>query len=196
MTDDQQGLRELLARAEIDDALVRYCRGVDRRDAALVRSAYHEDATDDHGYTVVESGWGLAELCDRDNPNGFPTEWISTSHVLSNVLVRFDGDRASSESYYVATMRFAHEGQRFNLVASGRYVDEWERRDGGPFRIASRIVITDETRTDAVPHEWPGPDSTQPKAFWGAPTFDVPPNVPLGSSTTDDASYKTAIPLV
>lgn len=192
----QRVLHDLIAKDEINDALARYCRGVDRRDAALVRSAYHEDATDDHGYTVVDGGWGLAELCDRDNPNGFPAEWTSSSHVLSNVLVRVDGERASSESYYVATMRFAHEGARYNLIASGRYVDEWERREGGPFRISSRIVITDETRTDAVPHQWPGPDSDVPKAFWGGPSFDVPPNVPFGSPTEADASYHTSIPLV
>ncbi|MEV4420737.1 nuclear transport factor 2 family protein [Patulibacter sp. NPDC049589] len=192
----QRVLHDLIAKDEINDALVRYCRGVDRRDAALVRSAYHEGAPDDHGFTVVDSGWGLAELCDRDNPNGFPAEWSSTSHVLSNVLIRVDGDRASSESTFVATMRMEHEGTRWNLVSSGRYVDEWERRDGGPFRISSRIVVTDETRTDEVPREWPGPDSSVPKVVPGAEGFPVPPNVPFGSATEADPSYRTSIPLV
>ena len=33
----------------IRQAALRYCRGVDRLDAELMRSAYHDDATDDHG---------------------------------------------------------------------------------------------------------------------------------------------------
>jgi hypothetical protein len=182
-------LETLLAKDEISDALARYCRGVDRRDAELVRSAYHEDAADDHGYTVVGTGWDLAELCDRDNPNGFPSEWTSTSHVLTNVLIRVEGDRASSESYYTATMRFRNGQDRYNLRAIGRYVDQWQRRDGGAFKISNRVVITDSIETHAVPDTWPGPDSDVPKAFWGAPPMEVPAGVPVGSSTEDDPSY-------
>ena len=36
----------------IRQAALRYCRGVDRLDAELMRSAYHDDATDDHGVFV------------------------------------------------------------------------------------------------------------------------------------------------
>ena len=42
-------VRDELARAEIRDAMFRYCRGVDRADRALIRSAYHPDAHDKHG---------------------------------------------------------------------------------------------------------------------------------------------------
>ena len=37
-------IEELAARAAIEDALLTYCRGVDRLDADLVRSAFHDDA--------------------------------------------------------------------------------------------------------------------------------------------------------
>ncbi|HWD23832.1 MAG TPA: nuclear transport factor 2 family protein, partial [Acidimicrobiales bacterium] len=139
MSVGHDGLAQVLAKEEITDALVRYCRGVDRRDAELVRSAYHEDATDDHGYTVVKTGWDIAELADRDNRHGFPAEWISTSHVLTNILVRTNGNTASSESYYTATQRFKRGDERYELIATGRYVDQWERRGGGTFKITSRI---------------------------------------------------------
>jgi SnoaL-like domain len=188
-TDHSAAIDLLLAKDEIHDALVRYCRGVDRRDVELVRSAYHEDAYDNHGFTVVESGWALAALADRDNPQGFPKEWYSTSHVLTNVLIRVEGDKASSESYYTATMRFKNGEDEYRLLAIGRYADQWERRGGETFKISSRIVITDSIETHAVPRMWPGPDSDVPKAFWGAPPTDVPPNVPFGSATMDDATY-------
>ena len=41
--------QELLDRAELTDLVMRYSRGVDRRDFALIRSTYHDDAIDDHG---------------------------------------------------------------------------------------------------------------------------------------------------
>lgn len=179
---------------QITDALARYCRGVDRGDADLVRSVYHPDAPDDHGYTVVESGWALADLCDRDNPNGFPREWLSSTHTLTNILVRLDGDNASSESYFQATMRFRHDDHAYRLISTGRYIDQWERRND-EFRISDRVVVTDETRTERVEAEWPGPDTDVPKAFWGAPALDVPPSVPTGSNTEADPSYRLSPPL-
>ena len=39
----------LLDREAIREAMGRYCRGIDRLDVDLIRSAYHEDAFDDHG---------------------------------------------------------------------------------------------------------------------------------------------------
>lgn len=35
-------------RQEIHDVVLRYCRGIDRLDFGLVRSAYHADAVDHH----------------------------------------------------------------------------------------------------------------------------------------------------
>ncbi|MET0378059.1 MAG: nuclear transport factor 2 family protein [Spongiibacteraceae bacterium] len=42
-------INEVIAHIEIRQALVRYCRGVDRSDEAMIRSAFHEDAIDEHG---------------------------------------------------------------------------------------------------------------------------------------------------
>ena len=42
-------LSRLLDRNEIEEVVLRYCRGIDRRDFDLVRSCYHPDATDRHG---------------------------------------------------------------------------------------------------------------------------------------------------
>ena len=45
----------------IRQAALRYCRGVDRLDAELMRSAYQDDATDDHGVFAGPA----ADLCAR-----------------------------------------------------------------------------------------------------------------------------------
>ena len=51
MTTDAE-LRERITRledrAEIREAMMRYARGMDRRDRELLRSAYHDGAVDDH----------------------------------------------------------------------------------------------------------------------------------------------------
>ena len=39
----------------IRDAAMRYCRGVDRLDVELIKSAYWEGATDDHGVFVGDA---------------------------------------------------------------------------------------------------------------------------------------------
>jgi len=52
MSDTSTTEARLLAAAdkeEIRDALFRYCRGIDRGDAAMMRSAYHADAIEHHG---------------------------------------------------------------------------------------------------------------------------------------------------
>jgi len=42
-------LQNLVDEAEIRQVHIRYCRGIDRMDWALVRSCYHPDAIDRHG---------------------------------------------------------------------------------------------------------------------------------------------------
>src|SRR5882762_4106907 len=47
--DLDKGLRALLDEREITAVLHRYTRGVDRCDAAAIKSVYHPDARDRHG---------------------------------------------------------------------------------------------------------------------------------------------------
>lgn len=47
-------IKELSDRAEIHDCMQRYARGIDRKDRALLRSAYHDGAVDDHVGFIVE----------------------------------------------------------------------------------------------------------------------------------------------
>ena len=42
-------VQALVDKQAILEVLTRYCRALDRGDAALIASAYHPDAVDDHG---------------------------------------------------------------------------------------------------------------------------------------------------
>lgn len=188
---DEMALAHLLAKQQITDAMARYARGIDRRDESLVRSVYHEDSVDNHGFGNDSSGWGLAAKVRRDG-TGFPNEWHSTSHMLGQHYIEVKGDSAVSEVYFDSTSRLRDpEGREWRLISSGRYLDRWLKRDGA-FRIIERTVIYDgEVHTEPVLANWPGPHPEVPKAVWGGPEIPAA-SVELtvmGTAGPDDPSY-------
>src|SRR5271166_677571 len=61
-------VKRLTDRAEIYDCMQRYARGIDRQDRALLRSAYHDGAVDDHvGFVGVvdDSSTGHSPITAR-----------------------------------------------------------------------------------------------------------------------------------
>jgi SnoaL-like domain len=142
-------IRALLDRQEIVEVLVRFCRGVDRLDPEMIRSCLHDDAIDDHG---MFRG-GPEELAAYLVASG--RSMVATVHYITNVTLRLDGDRAASEAYVTAMMRMprSNGGEADHLVL-GRYLDRFERRDGGPWLIAERTVVYDLTRIDPAGAQW------------------------------------------
>jgi ketosteroid isomerase-like protein len=158
-------LRNLLAKQEIHEVLMRYCRGIDRRDAELLHDVYHPDATDDHGGFAGLAAdfvpWAIEALGRDEN----------TSHYIANELVEVDGDVAFSESYFHAVHRRAQkDGTRVDLVFQGRYVDRFECREGR-WRIADRKVVYDRSRMDAVEREFIGESMLTGKRSREDPVF-------------------------
>lgn len=146
---DALALHELLAKQEIYDALVRYCRGVDRTDEALVRSCYHPDAYDDHGMFQGPA----SEFAPYAVENLRTMQ--RTMHCIHNVAITLAGSAAASEAYCVAYHRMAsRSGGDADHVVGIRYVDRFEQRDGGPWLIAHRTVVYEWSRIDPVQREW------------------------------------------
>ncbi len=159
-------LARLIERAAIEDAMRVYARGVDRGDWALVRAAYHPDAYDDHGdYKGPVEGliaWLEQRFAGVDN----------SMHFLGQSLIEFGGpDLALAETYFVSQrLRALTDEERKALGARdamsrqawGRYVDRFERRDGGPWLVARRIVVLESSFTSvALGGQRGGP------ALWG-----------------------------
>jgi hypothetical protein len=123
----------------IRNALMRYCRGVDRCDADLITSAYHPDATDEHGsktFTGQTVGQGLVDLTASSRVS---------SHQVTNQLIELTGtDSAGSETYYTAWQTLDRDGQEFLMLSLGRYLDKFERRNG-EWKIAHRLVVVELT---------------------------------------------------
>lgn len=132
-------------RAEIYAVLVRYCRGVDRRDPDMIRSTYHPDAYDDHG-TYKGDLDGFITFVDREVYSRFRT----TMHKLGQALIEIDGDVATSECYAICHHVQAENGQDTSDSVMGiRYLDRLERRNG-EWRIARRELRWEWIRSDSL----------------------------------------------
>jgi DUF971 family protein len=132
----------------IRQAVLRYCRGVDRLDAELMRSAYHEDATDDHGVFAGPA----ADLCQRVVRSH--RRYEATMHCVLNHAIDFvDDTHATGEVYNVTYLLRA--GRQLDTWW-GRYLDHYECR-GGRWAIAHRVCVHEWTRSeplgDAMPIE-------------------------------------------
>lgn len=142
---NDERLEELLAHHEIREILYRYCRAVDRRQYELLRTCYHPDATDDHGFYVG----GIDGFIDQLEVGLAMYE--TTTHLLGNITVELHGPRARSEAYLVAFHRIPADDQPArDFIIGGRYVDDFEWRDD-KWRIASRVCVVDWARIDPVP---------------------------------------------
>lgn len=144
MTDRLEALAD---RAEIEDVVRRYARGIDRRDFDLVRACYHPDATDEHGGfsgTVDEYLAWVERLTAK---------YSMTMHLISGVVVDLADDVAAAESTGVAIHRSEDPAPQLNLAIGFRYLDRFERRDGA-WRIADRRVVLDWTRENVEGVPW------------------------------------------
>lgn len=113
-----------------------YCHAIDRRDYALLRTLYHDDAIDDHGAMFRGSpdeyvAWLPAMMAN----------WAATVHSIGNMLFLVDGDSAEGELQTTAYHRTAATPVR-ELIAGGRYLDSYEKRDG-IWRFHRRALVLD-----------------------------------------------------
>lgn len=137
---DETSLQQLIeAEREIERTLLTYCRGIDRRDAELLRSAYHDDAIDDHGGAFIGGpdeyvAWVMPHLL----------HFSRTMHTLHNILIDVDlaQNSARAESYCVAHhVRAGDDSAPVMDVFACRYVDRFEYRQDRGWRIAHRVVV-------------------------------------------------------
>jgi hypothetical protein len=131
-------MTELEIRTAIDDALKRYCRGIDRLDGPSVASAFHPGAMlVDYGPNAL-----TIEQFVEHALGSLQKKFVSTTHRLSNVLIELHGDWALVESYTLAHhVEDTPEGRRLH-VFGGRYIDRFEDR-GGVWLIAQRTLRND-----------------------------------------------------
>jgi SnoaL-like protein len=128
----------------IRQAALRYCRGVDRLDPGLMLSAYHDGATDDHGVFVGSA----VDLCARVMQSH--RRYEATMHCVLNHAIDIADDRhATGEVYNITFLLRAADGGRLLDTWWGRYLDEYECRDGR-WAIVRRVCVHEWTRTEPL----------------------------------------------
>ena len=121
----------------IRQAANRYCRGVDRLDAEEMKSAYWEDATDDHG-AFVGNAHDFADFCMVAH-----RKYRSTGHCIFNHQIELDDATNARGEIYCVTWLF-HEDQDQLDTWYGRYLDRYEKR-GDEWRISERVCVHEGT---------------------------------------------------
>lgn len=141
-------LAMLLAEREIRAVMTRYCRGIDRCDEDLVRSAYHRESSyDNHGIYQGDgyefAAWVVPML---------RAAYASTMHFLGNSHIELAESTAAVETYFIAYHVVAQPQQVH--VFGGRYADRFECRDG-EWKIAHRTVLLDWDEVRAIDQRFP-----------------------------------------
>ena len=127
---------------DIRQCAVRYCRGVDRLDPDVMRSAYWPDATDNHG-TFNGNAWDFVEHCMVSHKR-----WRATTHNIMNHAIELEpnGLHARGEIYNVTYL--FHTENRLDTW-HGRYLDLYEKRKG-EWRIAKRTCVHEGSHTNNI----------------------------------------------
>ncbi|NKU63753.1 nuclear transport factor 2 family protein [Rhodococcus hoagii] len=130
-------------RQQIHDVVLRYCRGIDRLDFDLVRSAYHRTES------IITPGsrapW--TSTSPGSSPSCAPRRG-GTMHMVGNHLVELLGDTASAR----------RTGRRFTGVSRRRSADEFHQRRAvhRPHGMAGRSL---GHRRAVGPREWTRSDA-------------------------------------
>ena len=132
---------------QIHNALLSYCRGIDRLDPVAVAAGFHPGAElRDYGAepmsieTFVDHA--LASLRKR---------FSATQHRISNTSIDFDRDATGAlvETYVLAFHVSVSDGDTFLHTFNGRYIDRFEERDGA-WKIAMRTLRNDWSKVEPI----------------------------------------------
>jgi ketosteroid isomerase-like protein len=116
-----------------------YSRGVDRKDAALLRTLYTDDATDTHGDTFD----GPADKYVDFLQSAFPYIRYSGHHIC-NHLIAVDGNSGEGEIYAIAYHIIPDgKGGWMEDLMCVRYLDHYRKKSDGRWRFAKRVVTYD-----------------------------------------------------
>ncbi len=152
-------LETLIARQAISDVLMRYCRSMDRIDAELGYSVWHEDGLADYGSVFKGTGREFVDWVCM-----FHRTLVSHSHQIGNILIDVQGERACSETYVTVALLSPKKDEFQSMVTGrGRYLDRWSKR-GGHWAIDNRQFILDFAITQDVHAQigWSSRDTTDP----------------------------------
>jgi SnoaL-like domain len=142
---DQDALRALQDRIDVEQVLYTYSSAVDSFDKAGVRSCLADDIHATYGNAEpVTDGDTLADWID-----GATASVIWQHHLLNVYHVDIDGDQAKTVSYLTSYQVF-EEDPKAAIILVARYHDELKRTGDG-WKISKRVMelLWGESKPDA-----------------------------------------------
>ncbi len=139
---EELSILQLLDKERIREVIgIRYARGLDWYDLAMLKSCFYEDAVLDYGYFKGNAhAW-----CEKRVVAGNPAE-LHRFHYCFPAQVELAGDIAHAESNSYAGYRTMSGAEEQYVVFGARYIDTVERRNGN-WKISLRAVLVDFTHT-------------------------------------------------
>jgi len=159
---------EIAARDSLRRLVTAYSRAVDRRDFALLRSLYHDDAHESHGSMFEGGADDWVAFCEKA-----VSAYAVTVHYVVNCTFEISGNEAEGEIHKINYHRTPGPDAQ-EIVTGSRSLDRYQRR-GGEWRFLSRAVTLDWARKETV----------DPSAY-----ADFAASSPPGSAGADDPSYR------
>ncbi len=176
----ERRVAQLEAKEAIREGLYRYARAVDRCDVDLLKQCYHPGAKDVH-WVFIGDATEFSDFVIEDM-----RQYRSVRHVITNMMIELEGDRAFVESWYSCVLRLDMDGgaggEFVEQLAQGRYCDIWEQRSGA-WRIAHRHLVDDgfviRLVVDQPPYEAvPNRNGTTDRSDPVYSRFDIPSLMP------------------
>jgi len=146
MSIDQRALATLIAKDEIRELAMLYSRGVDRKDAELLKTLYTKDATDNHGKHFTGNAADYIKFLEKSFPH-----MPMSGHFICNHLISVRGDEAEGELYALAYHVLPDgNGGSVKDFMGVRYIDRY-RKEAGRWLFASRLVTFDIRTMEPMP---------------------------------------------
>ena len=154
---DPSRLERIVNQSDIVEVLKTWAYARDRGDWNALANCFHPEATihiswisDTASAFVVGSKRMLGEIKPGEH----------SKHNLGSSRVRVNGNRAVSECHVELLRRVCSRETNFDTHTWGRFLDLFEKREDGLWRIFKRTMVYEKDRLDAV-------DPSQlPVDFW------------------------------
>ena len=135
----EKKLQTLLAKQEIQEVVMRCCKGIDQGDKDIISAAYHSDAHDDHSPYFKGPASEFIDLT-MDHRR----EMRLMHHNITTVNIDLITDIEASAVSYCIFVCESPEGKSTIDMTGCRYFDHFEKREG-KWAIAERRLVTDWT---------------------------------------------------
>jgi ketosteroid isomerase-like protein len=134
-------IRQVIDKEAIRELVLCYSRAIDKRDYALLRDLYTDDAVDRHGPEFEGGIDAFIAMIEAAMPR-----YGYTGHHVCNHMIGLAGDEGNGEVYALAIHVLEdpdNPGQQIEDFLAVRYIDNYRRCADGKWRFSKRVVTYD-----------------------------------------------------